>query len=757
MRKLFWVTLSFSAAIFLSVYLLPEPYLLPAGIFCAVTGITTLFLQENTRRKVALAAFGLCAGFLWTSCYTALFRTPAHAMASKEALVCTVTVLDHPSETDNGYSLPVRLTGPNGRPYKVLLYADEAYASLGPGDEISLPLRLSKSDVLRGERFDYYDARGIYLIGYPKGKILTLRHPDTLSLRFLLQQAAHALKTSITRIFPQDVTPFLIALTTGDKSSLPAGLYAAFQRGGVAHIVAVSGLHVSFLIGLLSALFGKRSKLTFGLGVTLIFFFVLLTGASPSALRAAFMIFFVLLAPLTGREEDRPTTFIVILALLLFLNPYSAASVSLQLSFAAVAGIYSLTPILYSRWVKALPEGEHQLTKLFFALCRAAVGVLATTLGALLFTTPLTVLHFRTLSLLGPVTNLLVMWLVPLLFVGTLALSLVGLLFPRLALPFAWLLAFPVRWVMEVVKAIARLPLASLSLNAALLLIWAMIAYLILLIWFFFRREIRPAIPISVLGLTLCLALLFHILPAYTSALSITALDVGQGASTLLFSKGNSVLVDCGGSGAEDPGDVAADYLQLLGRSQLDLLILTHYHSDHAGGVPQLFSRVKVKHILMPDVEPSSPLRLEILKLAKEYGCDVTLLSKDITTDFGAASLTIFAPLGDGGANEEGLSLICTSGEFDALITGDMNAMMEQMLVKYKSLPDIELLLVGHHGSRNSTSEELLLATTPEQAIISCGYNTYGHPNEETLERLGAAGCELYRTDQMGSITLTVK
>lgn len=215
--------------------------------------------------------------------------------------------------------------------------------------------------------------------------------------------------------------------------------------------------------------------------------------------------------------------------------------------------------------------------------------------------------------------------------------------------------------------------------------------------------------------------------------------------------------MDCGGSGAEDPGDVAADYLQSLGRSQLDLLILTHYHSDHAGGVPQLFSRVKVKHILMPDVEPSSPLRLEILKLAKEYGCDVTLLSKDVTTDFGAASLTIFAPLGDGGANEEGLSLICTSGEFDALITGDMNAMVERMLVKYKSLPDIELLLVGHHGSRNSTSEELLLATTPEQAIISCGYNTYGHPNEEILERLGAAGCELYRTDQMGSITLTVK
>jgi len=235
------------------------------------------------------------------------------------------------------------------------------------------------------------------------------------------------------------------------------------------------------------------------------------------------------------------------------------------------------------------------------------------------------------------------------------------------------------------------------------------------------------------------------------------ALDVGQGASTLLLSGGQAVLVDCGGNGDRDAGDVAADYLQSLGRSHLDMLVLTHYHADHAGGVGALLDRVRVNKLVVPDVEPGDPLRKTILELAKANGCEVILLSRDSTAQFGAAALTLFAPLGDGGANEEGLSLLCTAGTFDVLITGDMNDVVERKLVKYKNLPDIELLLVGHHGSASSTSPELLLAITPEKAIISSGYNSYGHPSPETIDRLGSAGCEIYRTDLMGTITVTTK
>ncbi|MCC8089852.1 MAG: DNA internalization-related competence protein ComEC/Rec2, partial [Oscillospiraceae bacterium] len=115
------------------------------------------------------------------------------------------------------------------------------------------------------------------------------------------------------------------------------------------------------------------------------------------------------------------------------------------------------------------------------------------------------------------------------------------------------------------------------------------------------------------------------------------------------------------------------------------------------------------------------------------------------------------APLGAGETNEEGLSLLCTSGDFDVLITGDMDSTIERRLIKYGNLPDIELLIAGHHGSKYATSEELLAETLPEYAAISVGRNSYGHPADETLARLAEQGCAIYRTDRMGNITFTIR
>ena len=156
-----------------------------------------------------------------------------------------------------------------------------------------------------------------------------------------------------------------------------------------------------------------------------------------------------------------------------------------------------------------------------------------------------------------------------------------------------------------------------------------------------------------------------------------------------------------------------------------------------------------------PDVTPEDPLRQEILALAAEKGTQVLLLEDGAEISFGEAELTLYPPLGSGDANEAGLSVLCSAGDFDALITGDMGDDIERRLVKYGDLPDIELLVAGHHGSKHATSEELLLETKPELAVISVGYNSYGHPAPETLERLAAAGCAIYRTDWHGAVTVT--
>lgn len=757
MRKLCWWAIPCSAGIFLAVYLVPETLYVPAGVFCACCSLVSLLFHRNTRRKILLTALGLSVGFLWTGCYHSVIRAPAHALISETPRNYTMTVTDFPQTTSRGASLTVKLQSEELPAAKIQLYTDETALEFRPGDLISGTLRLVSSDFLHGESVEYYQAKGVFLIGYARGKLTLSGHSGVPRLRYLPQYAAYELKSAIARVFPEDVSGFITALSTGDKDALPNGTYASFQRSGISHVIAVSGLHISFLAGLLAILLGKRSRLSASVGMVLMFFFAATAGNTPSALRAAFMASMLLLAPLVGREPDKPTTLSAALLAILLPCPYAAASVSLQLSFAAVAGIYLVTGRLTSLWLNTLPKWDSPWGKLarrglIFLLCNLSV-----TVGALLFTTPLTALYFGRISLVGPLTNLLTLWAVSGSFLGGLLSALLGLVSVPLGSALAWVIAWPARWILFVAHWISLFPFASISLCSGYLVFWFLIAYLIFLLWLGAQKTIRPAIPALALFGTLCAALLVNAWPMLSGDLTVTALDVGQGSSTLFYSKGHSVLVDCGGSGGDDPGDIAADYLQALGTAHLDTLILTHYHTDHACGVPELLSRVRVSELILPDITPEAPLRQDILDLAKESGCQVTFLSDDTHFTFGKADLTVYGPLGDGGANEEGLSILCTAGSFDTLITGDMNSVVEKRLIKYKSLPDIELLVVGHHGSGHSTSEELLLATAPETAVISSGYNSYGHPAPETLERLGAADCDIYLTDKMGTVTFTFK
>lgn len=756
MRKLCWFAVPCSAAVFLAVCLLPEGWFLPAGFFCTLLTLLTLLYRGNFRRRAALALLGAAFGFLWTGGYQALVRAPAHTLADGSTSETTLTVIDYPTASTWGASIPVRVSLPGAPDPRAIIYIDDDTMDLRPGDVLSAAVRWSSTAFTHGSSSLYEQSRGIYLTGYAD-RLSLVGRPTHIPLRFLPQMSARSLKTSIAARFPGDVSGFVSALVTGDKSALPDGLYAAFRRAGLAHVVAVSGLHVGFLSGLLTTLLGKRKRLSAAVGMTLVFFFAATAGNAPSVLRAAFMEGFLLLAPLLGREEDKPTALSAVLLLLLLQCPYAAASVGLQLSFAAVAGIYLVTGPLYARWMNILPKKKGGFWLLFHAAAAFVFGSLATTLGALLFTTPLTAWYFRSVSLAGPLTNLLTLWAVSETFLGGLLIALAGPFFPTLTSLMGQVFAWPARWVLWVAQTIARWPFAALSLTTVYLVGWFILTYCVLLLLLRFKRRIRPVLPAGAAAITLCAALLMSTWPSLHARLTVTALDVGQGSSTLFFSRGRAVLVDCGGNSAEDPGDLAADALQSLGLSHLDVLVLTHFHTDHACGVPELLARVDVSLLLLPDVEPNDPLRQEITVLAKRLGCEVDFLSADTALTFGDAAMTLFAPLGDGGANEECLSALCTAGDFDVLVTGDLNDVVERRLVKYKHLPDIELLVVGHHGAKNATSEDLLLATRPETAVISSGYNRYGHPALETLERLGAAGCDIYRTDSMGNITFTLK
>ena len=216
-------------------------------------------------------------------------------------------------------------------------------------------------------------------------------------------------------------------------------------------------------------------------------------------------------------------------------------------------------------------------------------------------------------------------------------------------------------------------------------------------------------------------------------------------------------LIDCGSRNSwYDAGEIAADMLVSMGSTELDYLLLTHYDSDHISGVAALLTRIPVKRILLPESQDDSGLRQIVESLAARYAVPVIHVTSKTEYPLGTAKLTVFPAIGKEGDNQKGLSCLCSAGDYDLLVTGDMGSATEKLLLEQWNLPDIEVLAVGHHGAASSTSSELLKGLCPEIALISVGDNSYGHPSNQTLRRLLVSGAEILRTDLQGDIHITV-
>ena len=757
MRKLAIFSFSFSAAVLLCAYLLPQSLWLPGACVGGGALLPFCLLFKGRRRlALAIACSGLALGFLWTAVYDALFFAPARAL-DDQTIRLSAVVEDYPRPRDYGWQVPVRMKTEQGTTLKVLLYTDEQGEHLRPGDRIesvthcTLGTRSSA-----GEEITYYTAKGIFLWGRCYGT-LSVDRPEHIPLRYRPAHLAFLLKGSIGAVFPSESAGIVRAVVTGSRDKLTDEFTSSLERTGLSHTVAVSGMHLSCFAGILALLLGRGKKLTALIVIGWSILFCGVAGGTPSISRAAVMIALLHLAPLFDRERDDTTALGFALMVLLAWNPYSAAHVGLQLSFASVAGIFTLSSRLHNWWSERLRLREnfdHPAVRAVWAVLSA----LCATLGAMAATVPLTALYFGSVSLVAPLSNLLTLWAVTGVFAGGMAVGVLGIFLPELA----GVLAVPVSWLARYVDRCSSLcagftfsaiPLDSVYYRGWLLLTYAGILWVLL-----FRHRVRKLLPACCLLLTLGAAIFATARTLDGGAMTVSVLDVGQGQSVVLRMEDTVVLVDCGGDSVDNAGDIAADYLQGRARSRVDCFVLTHYHEDHANGAAQVLRRVEVGRLLLPDVEPDSPIRQELLALAAQRSIPVTFITGDTTVETGAESaLIVYPPLDTSDeANEQGLSVLARAGEFEVLITGDMSGETEEHLLAHTALPDIELLISGHHGSKYSTTEALLAAVRPEYCVISVGAdNRYGHPAREVLDRLTAVGAQTFRTDGNGTVTIT--
>lgn len=546
----------------------------------------------------------------------------------------------------------------------------------------------------------------------------------------------------------------LQGMVLGDDEGVDEELIEQFRRSGLLHIMAVSGENVVLLCSMWSFAFMllaiPRLART-ALLIPVVATYVVLTGASPSIVRAGVAGIIGLLAIMASRPSDGWLLWFAPAAWLLTASPYNLFDVSVQLSFGAVAGLLILARPL-TRMLGFLPGPLPE-----------QVGV---TMAASLSTAPVSMLTFGSLSVVSVPANVVGGFVLgPIMFLGMLSL-LLGFVSSWLSVPLNLLAGLFIGFLLTVARIFGNLPWAvyewqGLGLSFVLAVV---VAALGLGAWLLARRAGEPLLTwvrgpgrlaplMSVCGSALAVALLLAPPgPAAPARTTLTFLDVGEGAATLLqVRSGPTVLVDAG------PAPLART-LRAHGVRRLDLLILSHGHADHVAGLSDVIGSVPIAAALLPrPPEPSAALE----RLAGELAAAGTEVRRCVAAENLAGDgwgLQVLPTSTQGGTdanqgeNDNALVVVAELGGEKVLLPGDVEGDVLEAL----ALPPCAVVGVPHHGSRGGLDAGLLRSLRPQLAVIPVGPNTYGHPTAEALAVLASAGVPAVRTDERGDVAVAV-
>ena len=608
------------------------------------------------------------------------------------------------------------------------------------GDRVLLVGRLTPEDLPASER-DISLPWPRYRLSLKSALMIERASPTFLSLLTIPNRALmHSLPPAGTRgaSFDRDVRGPLAALLLGRTSELDRGMVANYRRGGLYHLLVVSGLHVVLAAGLVLALLhvlgiqGKRRDLFLGGAV---FLFVLIGGANPPAVRAGVVFGVFLLSRLFERPIAAMQA-IGLSALVLFLvAPDQIYSIGTVLTFAAVLGIALFTAPLRA----LLPVRPEWL-----------FGALAAAVAAEVATAPILFWRFNLVAAGAWLTTPLSVPLSGILIgLGALLLLFFAVgIFPSPLVALFGLGCRALEVIAERAAGIAYLrptPALALVLLVALLTLLAALA------------PRRARFPAALAALSLFLALALRPGPAGPArGFSIEALDVGQGDALLLRWGRRAVLVDGGGSFDLTARDFGRTTLlpKLLDRgvTRLDAALLTHPHPDHALGLFAVLEELPVNVFWRSAGQDEGALHRELVAVAGERGVPTTVLSAGQQIRFADARLSVLhsggRPRKKDAVNNQSLVVLFEKDGRRALLTGDIGAPTEETLLREGRWPRVDVLKVAHHGSRTSTTPAFLSAVLPRAALLSCGRrNRFGHPHAQTLDALARRNVRVFRTD----------
>ncbi len=623
---------------------------------------------------------------------------------------------------------------------------------------------------------EYLARQEIYsLMRYPKVEILeTGQGAKPLAWIYSLRDR---LSQTLAQVLPEPQASLAQGIILGIRTNIPASLQDDFVRTGTAHLLAISGINLTIVAGILVSLgtwaFGRRRYIYIWVALSIIWLYTLLTGWHPPALRAAIMVSLFLTADFLGRQRSGIIGLFLAAAIMVGVSPQILWDASFQMSFVAMAGLIFICPPLQSVGRKAVTAtvGEEG------ALPRMA-NVLAdsfsVSLGAVLAVWPLTAYYFGIISWVGPLATFLALPVLPAIIVTGVLAGVLGLLLIPLGQAISWLTWLFLSYTMVIVKAFALIPQSAMRIaspEVSLLMIYY--AVLALVLWgnsqkqklaemlktadFINRLPVKWVVPaLGVIATLVWLAA--ATMP--DDRLQVSFLNVGQGDAILIQRGSQQILVD-GGPSPQAIGLELGKKMPFWDRT-IDLIVLTHPEADHLTGLVEVLKRYRVKQVLYPDLEYESELNNEWLSLIESKDIDPVRAQAGQGIKFGPEiAIEVLNPpiasLTDNTSdiNDSSVVLRLTMGRVSFLLTADIGRSTELELVTHRAPLNSTVLKVAHHGSDTSTSPEFLAVANPQLAAISVGRgNAFGHPNQEVMGRLEQRlGLEnIYRTDEHGTI-----
>lgn len=826
-RPLLIVALSFIIGIIIGVYL--EKSILYINIVLIIGLI--LVVAKLFRKPYLITVITILITIILSLNYTVLTNRKymqinenlEDKQITAEAIVCGEV-----KETDYTYTVNVKVLQVNGNTkYKnitLILMIKKNNAKLEDlkyGNKIKITGTFDgKSDSRNYGGFSYREylktkkiygginAENVLVIAQNKENIINT------GIYFLTQ----SIKNNIDKLLPQETAGLLKGILIGDCSDITEDIKSAFKDCNLTHMLAVSGAHLTYLIIGINIVFNKKIvgvKQNKIISIVVIIIFMLVTGMSPSVVRAGICTILYIVASLMYRKSDAYTTLAIALLYTFIDNPFSLFNVGMQLSYAGTISLMvfypkireyvenkekNLTKKSNAAKLKEKPSLTHlknsieleektlliYMKKTISKYLKIIVNSLKEseliTITANILIMPITMYSFNTISLNFVISNVLTS---SLLGWGT-VLGLFTVLLSFISMPLAKILAIPLNLIIEllikITSIISKIPYSNITIITPYL-ITIIFIYIVIVLLYIAKNVNKNKEKNNIIRKVLILALVIYIFLIFAISvitkiqvnkkLTIHFVDVGQGdCSFIQTPTGKNILIDGGGSREAEKYDVGEQVLlpYLLDRrvNKIDYIIISHFDADHCQGLEAVLKTIKVKNVIVCKQASDSQLYQEIMQICKNKKINVMVVKRGqkLTID----KYVYFEILhpgdkmlddGKGGLNANAIVAklyFKSKKEFTMLFTGDIEEDAEKELVKiYGKKLKCDILKVPHHGSKTSSTAEFLQCASPKIALIGVGENnTFGHPNEGVLQRLENLNVKVYRTDKMGEITIEV-